>query len=115
VDRKDIQTRAALVRYLKEHPKLRMEYPAGILGFWPQGMVDSRVFLRANDQVFTLTRPDGSETCLAALARDLEFHEDHFAVKFPESWNTQERIRYYYVDPSETAPCPASPPPPPPA
>jgi hypothetical protein len=108
-----IHSKAALARYLKENPKLRMEYPAGVLHLWPQGMIDSRCFLRSTSRGFVLTKPDGAETQLDFAAGDVEFHEDHFAVKFPESWNTQERIRYYYVNPSETAPCPASPPPPP--
>ena len=97
------QTKAALIRYLTEHPHLRWEYPEALVLATMKGkpLIEGRKFLRVQGGRFVFAKPDGDETYLGdAKASDFEFHDSHFAVKFPVEWkgSAEYRMRYFYLD-----------------
>lgn len=105
-----IKTMTDLVRHLTANPNLRMEYPAGVMRSCPNGSTKPRMFVRKTSRSLVFLTEDGQETHLDAKAKDLEFHDDHFAVRFPKDWNVPNNtaIRYFYVANPETAPCSTS-------
>jgi hypothetical protein len=94
-----IRTRAALARYLAEHPHLRFEYPGGIIPKYPTTTSSPRTFLRQISKGFVFRTEDGRESTLDFKAGDVEFHDDHFAIRFPADWNVGNKVmRYYYEE-----------------
>ena len=100
-------TKAALVRYLTANPYLRWEYPESLViaTMVDKPRIEGRKFLKVQGGRFAFEKPCGSTTFLGECkASDFIFHDDHFEVKFDPSWNTDETMKYYYLD--EPAPDP---------
>jgi hypothetical protein len=105
-------TKAALIRYLKENPYIRWTHP----GFGPAAVVHSNVgavphpgrcektevrkFLRVQGGRFVFLTPQGKESHLDANAKQMAFDDGGFNVKFDESWTDMagKSMRYDYID-----------------
>lgn len=86
------KNRAQLVRYLKDNPNLRWEYPAGVMS--EEGKAEPRKFLRMQNNCFVFETPAGQESFLDAKAKDMTFNEDHFAVSLHRN---NLAMKYFYV------------------
>lgn len=90
-------SKTALIKYLRKHPFLRFEFPAGHT--YKHDKSSFRRFLGTEEKGTSLLLevPDGRVSALAWVhSRHVEFHDDHFAVSLP--WDEGAFMRYFYLD-----------------
>lgn len=89
------QSRRALIRYLKEHPQLRMDHPGGVPAI-PLPTSFLRAFLKVESSLIVFASEQQGECQIHAPAELIRFYPDRFEIFVDETLS--KSVVYFYLE-----------------